>query len=80
MDHHCMFVDNCIGKANMPYFFQFIGWALIALTTGLLGFVFNVYWRNTESGYGAQGILDGIWMAPQFVLIRYIFFNREDGL
>ena len=79
MDHHCVITDNCVGKGNMPYFFQFTGWATFALFIGLFVFIYNVNWRNVESGYGAQGFIDGFWMAPQLIFIKYIF-NMEAGL
>ena len=30
MDHHCVYVANCVGRANRRFFIQFIVYASIA--------------------------------------------------
>lgn len=72
MDHHCLFTDNCIGKKNFPFFFQFILWADFALAVGLMLVLANISTRNISLNYGAQGILDIFTNNPQFQVWAFL--------
>jgi hypothetical protein len=30
MDHHCVFLNNCVGQDNAPYFMRFLVWVATA--------------------------------------------------
>ena len=78
MDHHCVFTDNCVGRKNMPYFFQFIIWSEVCLAIGEMLLLWKLYTANLEFERGAQGVVDAFLNAPFFVLYKYIL-GVSDG-
>ena len=56
MDHHCSITDNCVGRANYKYFFHFVSWAFLALSSGFAVVTRNVYGLNHETNMGLQNI------------------------
>lgn len=58
MDHHCAVTDNCVGKANVKYFFHFVLWAFTALFTGFMVVFRHIYTTNREKKIGMQYITD----------------------
>ena len=71
MDHHCIFVDNCIAKGNLRYYYQFLAWSALSLAIGFLILLFNIYYRNTVTNYGVQGLWDAVMQSPTIVNLRY---------
>lgn len=66
-----MFTDNCVGRKNMPHFFQFILWSQVCIAIGSALVLGNIYTRNITHQRGAQGILDA--EVPHFVYAKYLF-------
>ena len=46
MDHHCIFMDNCVGTYTLRYFIQYTVWALISLIWGVFNFIRCMYNQN----------------------------------
>ena len=39
--------------------------------------LYNVYTRNLEFKYGAQGVLDALWNSPAMIIINYLTGQTE---
>eukprot|EP00657_Telonema_sp_P-1_P004523 TRINITY_DN2048_c0_g1_i2.p1 TRINITY_DN2048_c0_g1~~TRINITY_DN2048_c0_g1_i2.p1 ORF type:complete len:268 (+),score=64.35 TRINITY_DN2048_c0_g1_i2:163-966(+) len=56
-DHHCGFVNNCVGYYNRGYFLQFLFWVVVATGTYLLltSRPLLQLWRNTDGCVSSAG-------------------------
>ena len=54
MDHHCRYIDNCVGLHNARYFMQFIGWLATIQLFCNIRFVFLLYGQNRALDHGMQ--------------------------
>eukprot|EP01063_Lacrimia_lanifica_P018366 TRINITY_DN25297_c0_g1_i1.p1 TRINITY_DN25297_c0_g1~~TRINITY_DN25297_c0_g1_i1.p1 ORF type:complete len:400 (+),score=76.39 TRINITY_DN25297_c0_g1_i1:62-1201(+) len=56
MDHHCQFLNTCIGSANMRHFLRYVGWVCIACA-----------WVSVLTGYAVYD--EGLNMELDFAAI-----------
>jgi hypothetical protein len=50
MDHHCVMMDNCVGKHSLRFFVQYSFWMSLLLLTAIMVYIKGFYWQNASSG------------------------------
>ena len=63
-DHHCVFLNNCIGAQNYSMFWKFLVWLVIH--TGI-GMVVGIIIFIKDSGAHR-------WLSLAFVILQFIVF------
>ena len=81
MDHHCIFMDNCVGTYTIKYFIQYTCWTLISLIWAICNFFRCIYNQNVYNNEGVQGVSQ---LRPQilftWLLIPYKKFLDYTGI
>ncbi|WFD29285.1 protein S-acyltransferase [Malassezia sp. CBS 17886] len=73
LDHHCVFLNACIGRRNYSAFYAFLSHVLAMLFTGLAGSIVHLYWlavphTRTEQG----GFLYALRTSPASVAFFWL--------
>jgi hypothetical protein len=50
MDHHCPFLNNCVGRSNLKYFLLFLFWVTIAMVYALTMLVLSLLKHQDDFG------------------------------
>ena len=58
MQHHCMFIDNCVGKNTIKHFINYALCMCLFLVALLVMMLKGFYAQNQASGLGVQGLTD----------------------
>ncbi|KAF9595514.1 hypothetical protein IFM89_000602 [Coptis chinensis] len=70
MDHHCIWINNCVGHANYKIFFVFVVYAVTACVHSLVLLVGSVLNDNAEDQQPSEGslrisyIISGLLLVP----------------
>ena len=57
MDHHCYFMDNCIGKNTLKYFIQYTFWVTVSMAWGAYFYCSSFHNQNVTGG-GFTSVFD----------------------
>lgn len=71
MDHHCIWINNCVGQNNHKYFILFTFWFGVASIPIPILMIEAIYWDNHEwfglltraSEMRSVGIVFGVFVA-----------------
>lgn len=48
MDHHCPYLNNCVGRGNLRHFLLFLFWVTVAMMYAIPVFGFSMYAHKSE--------------------------------
>lgn len=77
MDHHCVFLHNCVGANNMKYFVRFLG-AVVAGTAFVATYTLIVVLFSIRSG--SSDLLRGKAPKSMFEMFPYLSSTRDGKL
>ena len=69
MDHHCVLMDNCVGKHSLRFFVQYSTWMALLLLWAIAVYIKGFYWQNRESGRGMQSLWE---FRPDMVILQLL--------
>ena len=80
LDHHCVFLNACIGRRNYTTFYAFLSHLLALLLTGMVGSVLHLYYlavpnapaQQREKNGDTRGFVHALTVSPASVAFFWI--------
>ncbi|PSR98291.1 Protein like [Actinidia chinensis var. chinensis] len=72
MDHHCIWMNNCVGHANYKVFFIFVLYAVIACIYSLILLVGSIMYGSEEDEQQSDGSYRTIYVISGLLLVPLI--------
>jgi len=73
MDHHCPWINNCVGQFNQKFFIQFCFYCLIGCTQAAFITLYYLVYKNKKEFWASNWLIFAIVIQLIFSLIFTIF-------
>ena len=78
MDHHCMFLGQCVGRGNFKYFIQYCLYTALLLVYAIIIQLNKWYTVNPIRQEGCQG-LSWMFLPGPHNYLNIFWLNEQDG-